>query len=242
MEDFPTHPSSRNKEKDRRKLDVVASSVNNALPLKRKRKATDKEKEREKEQTPAKSAPPTKVRDSSSRYDSILTSFQKPKHAATHDPATISYNPKHVVAGPSSPRRNGHHPLPPQPTRVMSNDDTHFFDRVKLFLVDRDIYNEFLKLVNLFAQDFIDTPRLVKESRNFLGQTDLYTQFMNILGWDERKDRENWRNEQESSSGWTKPVIAGLPARPGRVDLAEKYGSYRKVSASVRGSSLYFRL
>jgi len=224
MEDVPLHSSSRSKEKDRRKLDIVASSVNNStsLPLKRKRKATDKEKEREKEQTPAKTAPLAK----------------RVKHSTTQDLTPITYNPKHVVASPSSPRRSSHHPPPLQPSRVMSNDDTHFFDRVKLFLIDRDIYNEFLKLVNLFAQDYIDTPRLVKESRNFLGQTDLYTQFMNILGWDERKERENWRSEQESSSGWTKPAITGLQTKPGRVDLAERYGSYRKVSASV--SSSYF--
>jgi paired amphipathic helix protein Sin3a len=148
----------------------------------------------------------------------------------------MGYNPRHVVAGPSSPRRVGHHPIPVQSARSLMNDDAHFFDRVKLFMADRDIYNEFLKLVNLFAQDFIDTPRLVKESRNFLGSTDLYRQFLNILGWDEKKEMEHYRNEQATSSGWSKPVVAALPVRPGRVDMAEKYGSYRRVSTSVCSS------
>ncbi|KAF9525755.1 hypothetical protein CPB83DRAFT_859047 [Crepidotus variabilis] len=211
-------PHSSRKDKDRRKLDVVANSMSNAssLPQKRKRKATEKEKEREKEQAAAKNLPPSK----------------KHKHGSVQDLAPISYNPKHVVAAPSSPRRGGHHPLPLQPSRALANDDIHFFDRVKLFIADRDIYNEFLKLVNLFAQDFIDTPRLVKESRNFLGNTDLYRQFMTILGWDEKKEQEWARNEQTTSSGWAKAVVAAIPVRPGRIDMAERYGSYRKVSTT----------
>ena len=112
-------------------------------------------------------------------------------------------------------------------------DDTHFFDRVKHALDNRDLYNEFLKLVNLFAQDYIDTARLVKESKNFLGNTELYKQFREILGWDEKKEREHFLKEQSERSGWAKPSIVGLPERPGRVDLSEKYGSYRRVSPSV---------
>jgi paired amphipathic helix protein Sin3a len=144
----------------------------------------------------------------------------------------MGFNPKHVVAAPTSPRRASHHPLPARSARSLMNDNTHFFDRVKLFMADRDIYSEFLKLVNLFAQDFIDTPRLVKESRNFLGNTDLYQQFLNILGWDE-KEMEHYRNEQATSSGWSKPVFAALPVRLGWVDMVERYGSYQRVSTSV---------
>jgi paired amphipathic helix protein Sin3a len=137
-----------------------------------------------------------------------------------------------VVAGPSSPRRAAHHSVPQVP-RPPVNDETHFFDRVKRVLDNRDLYNEFLKLVNLFAQDYIDTARLVKESRNFLGNTELYKQFRDILGWDDKKEREHLLAEQHTQSCWTKPAVAGLPERPGRIDFSEKYGSYRKVSARV---------
>ena len=75
--------------------------------------------------------------------------------------------------------------------------------------------------------------QLVKESWNFLGNTELYKQFREILGWDEKKEREHILSEKHSQSSWTKPVIAGLLEQPGRIDLSEKYGSYRKVSASV---------
>lgn len=57
---------ARDKEKNRRKLDDVASSMNatGSLPQKRKRKPAEKEREREreKEPTPAKVLPPAKVR------------------------------------------------------------------------------------------------------------------------------------------------------------------------------------
>lgn len=149
------------------------------------------------------------------------------------------------MAVPTSPRRS-HHALPPthHPQQHPQSslrataaphpaDDTHFFDRVKHALDNRDLYNEFLKLVNLFAQDYIDTARLVKESKNFLGNTELYKQFREILGWDEKKEREHFLKEQSERSGWAKPAIVSLPEKPGRVDLSEKYGSYRRVSPSV---------
>lgn len=168
-----------------------------------------------------------------------LITVQKPRHAPAQDLTPLSYNPKHVIAAPASPRRTSHHVLPPQPHRLpVTNDETMFFDRVKRALDNRDLYTEFLKLVNLFAQNHIDTARLVKESRNFLGNTELYKQFREILGWDEKKEREHFLSEQHSQSSWTKPAIAGLPERPGRIDLSEKYGSYRKVSASVGDFSI----
>jgi len=68
MEETPAHA----KERDRRKLDVVASSLNNSLslPQKRKRKAT--EKEREKDQISIKTLP-TKVRIEFRWVDQLFT-------------------------------------------------------------------------------------------------------------------------------------------------------------------------
>ncbi|KIK06012.1 hypothetical protein K443DRAFT_674585 [Laccaria amethystina LaAM-08-1] len=215
MDDGPAHPRPGTPlDKNRRKLDIVANSSSSALPQKRKRKVP--EKEREKEPVVTKAAPPAK----------------KPKHSNSQDLTPLSYNPKHIIAGPSSPRRTVPHPQPPPvPMRAPPvNDDTRFFDRVKRALDNGDIYNEFLKVVNLFAQDYIDTARLVKESRNFLGEGELMKQFKEILGWDERKEKEHFLAEQPSQSNWKKPAVTGLQQRPGRIDLGEKYGSYRKVS------------
>ncbi|KAJ7903728.1 hypothetical protein B0H14DRAFT_2666128 [Mycena olivaceomarginata] len=109
-------------------------------------------------------------------------------------------------------------------------EDSHahvFFDRVKRYLDDsRETYNEFLKLVNLFTQDFIDTARLIKESRNFLGDSELLNMLREIVGWDERKEKEYWMEEQAAGNSWVRPTIIGRNA--GDV----QFGSYRKIPAS----------
>lgn len=115
----------------------------------------------------------------------------------------------------------------------MTNDDAQFFDRVKRVLDTRETYNEFLKVVNLFTQGYIDTARLVKESRNFLGEGELMKQFRDILGWSEMKEREHFLVERQSPNGWTRPIVAGLREIPGRADLKVQYGSYRKLPESV---------
>ena len=126
----------------------------------------------------------------------------------------------------------------------MPNDDIdfNFFEHVKRALDNRDLYNEFLKLVNLFTQEYIDMAQLVKESRNFLGDTDLYKQFKDILGWDDRKERERALVDQQSSIELQRPNVVSLQERPGRVNMFEKYGSYRKVPASVRFTLFFFNL
>lgn len=125
-------------------------------------------------------------------------------------------------------------PLPqhlPQPIQQSNSlhpsDDRHFFERVKRALDNRDTYNEFLKLVNLFTQDIINTTRLVREARSFLGDGELMAQFKAILGWDERKD---WIAAEEEA--WTRPM--GALDRPSREQLHTRYGSYRKLPAHVR--------
>jgi paired amphipathic helix protein Sin3a len=100
-------------------------------------------------------------------------------------------------------------------------------------LDNRETYNEFLKVVNLFTQGYIDTARLVKESRNFLGEGELMKQFKDILGWNEMKEREHFLAERQVPNGWTQPIVSGLRERPGRADLKVQYGSYRKLPESV---------
>ena len=115
-----------------------------------------------------------------------------------------------------------------QPSNSMhSNDEAHFFDRVKRALDNRETYSEFLKLVNLFTQDIINTTRLVREARSFLGESELMAQFKEILGWDSTKERMSALEES-----WTRPM--GVLDRPSRNQLHTRYGSYRKLPAHVR--------
>ncbi|KIL63546.1 hypothetical protein M378DRAFT_79542 [Amanita muscaria Koide BX008] len=110
------------------------------------------------------------------------------------------------------------------------NLDLQFFNRIKHALDNRETYNEFLKLINLFTQRFIDTTRLIKESRNYLGDTELLRQFQDMLGWEERKGKEPYRSNSEH--GWTRPIIAGLRDRPSHIDMNAQHGSYRKLPTS----------
>ena len=107
-----------------------------------------------------------------------------------------------------------------------SNDEAHFFDRVKRALDNRETYNEFLKLVNLFTQDIINTTRLVREARSFLGDGELMMQFKDILGWDGNNERMSALEES-----WTRPMT--VLDRPSRNQLHSRYGSYRKLPAHV---------
>ncbi|KAJ3896408.1 hypothetical protein GG344DRAFT_36762 [Lentinula edodes] len=197
--------------KSRRKADVADSASASVLPQKRKRKAGERESIRvEREKIPAKTE--------SAR--SALTS------APTNQTA--------ITAGPSSARIPTSASLP-HPSSQLTIDPSQFFDRVKRALDSRDTYNEFLKVVNLFTQGYIDTARLVKESRNFLvGDGELMRGWKEILGWDGRKEEsEGW----EIADGWSRPVVVDevierpIPI-PGRVDLSAQYGSYRRLPES----------
>jgi len=116
----------------------------------------------------------------------------------------------------------------------------HFFERVKRALDNRETYNEFLKVVNLFTQDYIDTARLVKESKHFLGDGDLYRQFKDILGWDELKEREYLMAEFQNN--WTQPTPVHVPRRVSRINPSVKYGSYRRLSGNVSNITMLRKL
>lgn len=120
---------------------------------------------------------------------------------------------------------------------VPNLDETHFFDRVKRAINNRDAFNEFLRLVNLFTQELIDTARLVREARNFLGDGELMRQFREILGWDDRRERERWLlEEQQQQQSWARAQgqsAPNMPLRPGRINTGLQLGSYRRMPPTV---------
>ncbi|TFY59719.1 hypothetical protein EVJ58_g5599 [Rhodofomes roseus] len=213
--------------KSRKKGEGSAASVASAPP-KRKRKVAERDKDDKKEKEKEK--------------DSGTKSVASKAHGSDAPSPAVS---QRVAAGPSSPRRpaqahapqpHAHHAqpgpsmqgappvavAPPAPQPLSPADETQFFDRVKRALDNREAYNEFLKLVNLFTQDIIDTARLVREGRSFLGDGELMAQFMEILGWDEMRDRVAVADDV-----WTRPMVA--LERPSRNQLNIRYGSYRKL-------------
>ncbi|KAJ3857747.1 histone deacetylase complex, SIN3 component [Lentinula lateritia] len=206
--------------KSRRKADVADSASASVLPQKRKRKAGERESTRvEREKIPVK--PITSSKSKKAKTESARSALSS---APTSQTA--------ITAGPSSARIPTSASLP-HPSSHLTIDPSQFFDRVKRALDSRDTYNEFLKVVNLFTQGYIDTARLVKESRNFLvGDGELMRGWKEILGWDGRKEEsEGW----EDADGWSRPVVVDEVIErpiPGRVDLSAQYGSYRRLPES----------
>ncbi|KAI0341407.1 hypothetical protein BDW22DRAFT_1430067 [Trametopsis cervina] len=195
--------------------------ASSSVPQKRKRKsAAEREREREAEREREKQkeiAPKPGPSKPTKRTKQQHTSSEAPSpslsqlHAVPHSPRRHPAQQQIPMAHPST-----NHFVPQRP------DDSQFFDRVKRALDNRETYNEFLKVVNLFTQDIIDTARLVRESHTYLGDGELMAQFKEILGWDERRERYAGAEDV-----WTRPT--GVLDRPNRNQLNMRYGSYRKL-------------
>ncbi|KAJ7726062.1 hypothetical protein DFH07DRAFT_246063 [Mycena maculata] len=209
LDDVPPSSSRSEKAKPRK-----AEPVQSVLPQKRKRKPVEKEIV----EIIPKAVPKAKKIKTTPAQDLTPSSY---KSRASSPPAR-----RHTAAR-----------APAAATTVPEDSHAHvFFDRVKRALDDnRETYNEFLKLVNLFTQDFIDTARLVRESRNFLGDGELLSMLREIVGWDERREKEYWTEEQASGDSWVRPTIIrrnNIGGRPTKAELDVQFGSYRKLPAS----------
>ncbi|KAF9544692.1 Transcriptional regulatory protein sin3 [Mortierella hygrophila] len=100
-----------------------------------------------------------------------------------------------------------------------SVEELAFFDRVKRTLNNKQTYNEFLKLLNLFSQDILDRKLLVDRVETFLApHKDLMDWFKAFVGWDGKDE-----------------VIENVAAPRHKVDLStcRRYGeSYRLLPKS----------
>lgn len=100
-------------------------------------------------------------------------------------------------------------------------DERRFFDRVRRAISNREVYNEFLKLINLFTQDIIDMRKLVHQAGSFLSD-ELMIQFKEIVGYDGTYE-DGVRYEPD-----------GNAERTAREDLSIRYGpSYRRLPTGV---------
>ncbi|SCV74211.1 BQ2448_6643 [Microbotryum intermedium] len=112
--------------------------------------------------------------------------------------------------------------------QLVQADEFSFFDRVKKHIDDRTSYTDFLKLLNLFTQEIIDTKTLLEKALIFIGDSDeLFAQFKELCGWnpvnDGRIEGEDWIIDNEPA--WKRPPV----------DLREtiEYGpSYRRLPES----------
>jgi histone deacetylase complex regulatory component SIN3 len=88
--------------------------------------------------------------------------------------------PQHPAPAPLPPMPVPH-PGQPRPTP----DHVLFFEHVKKLLSVRDAYDDFLRLLNLYTNDVVDTKTLIRRAERFLGDGELLNQFKDIMGWDE---------------------------------------------------------
>ena len=95
------------------------------------------------------------------------------------------------AAPPVSPTLTPQKPQPMSPKAPLQSraSELQFFDKVKKYLSNKQIFAEFLKLCNLFSQDLIDKNVLVYKVSNFIGQNtelmDFFKRFVNYTGADE---------------------------------------------------------
>lgn len=81
-------------------------------------------------------------------------------------------------------------PVPPCAMAKTSTltEELAFFDKVKRAIGNKQTYNEFLKMLNLFSQDIIDKDTLVERVDVFLGDAhaDLLSWFKQFVGYEEK--------------------------------------------------------
>jgi len=86
-------------------------------------------------------------------------------------------------------------PVKSEPTKVSdkppaaSPEELMFFEKVKKYIANKHSYNEFLKLINLYSQQILDTYSLVKKVQNFIGQNaELFDLFKQLVKHDEKDE------------------------------------------------------
>lgn len=80
-------------------------------------------------------------------------------------------------------------PLAPTVTTSAMSDELTFFDRVKKYINNKQTFNEFLKLCNLFSQDLIDKTTLYHKASTFIGGSpDLMSWFKTFIRYDDRDE------------------------------------------------------
>ena len=117
-------------------------------------------------------------------------------------------------------------PLPPS-TNTGTQDALAWFERAKKYIANRQTYNEFLKLCNLFTQEMIDTNTLVHKASVFFGQNaDLMNWFKNFVQYSGADEVV----ENRPAPSATKVVLSNCRALGPSYRLLPKRERYAKCS------------
>lgn len=101
-----------------------------------------------------------------------------------------------------------------------------FFDHAKKALENREIYEEFLKLLSIYSKEIIDLKLLISRAAAFLGEGELMEEFKELVGYDSKQD--DVENGPPGSIRTGPPdALAAQPSDDGQGP------SYRKLPWSV---------
>ncbi|EWC44603.1 hypothetical protein DRE_06684 [Drechslerella stenobrocha 248] len=98
---------------------------------------------------------------------------------------------KAIPDAPGSPTLIPANPSPLVPTDPVgaTSEEIAFFDRARKYIGNKQTYNEFLKLLNLFSQDLMDKSLLVSTLESFLGTNpELFNWIKRFLGIAEKTE------------------------------------------------------
>lgn len=84
-------------------------------------------------------------------------------------------------------------PLEPAESELEINDEVHFFEKVKKKIGSKQVYQDFLKLLNIYTQDLISKNDLIRKVAQFIGgDAELFSWFKMFIGYEELpKEIEN---------------------------------------------------
>ena len=113
-----------------------------------------------------------------------------------------------------------------------AQEELAFFDRAKKFLDQRDAYEDFLKLLNLYTKDILGIKDLVlKVDELFNGDPDLCTQFRLLIDWNDHRDGQGMGSIERGPQG---SLRMGPPEALSAAPVDDGLGpSYRRCPDSV---------
>ncbi|KAF5366942.1 hypothetical protein D9757_010834 [Collybiopsis confluens] len=154
--------------------------------------STKRKKRPEKESTPAPAPskpPPSRAKRpkiTQNKGDPGSPSFSPFPTPASPQLHTINAVPQPPAVQHSQPSLSMVATVPP--TSAVSQNKIMFFDRAKKAMENREIYEEFLKLISLYSKDIIDVKLLLSRAAAFLGDGELMEEFKEVVEYDSKQD------------------------------------------------------